>query len=238
MAKDAELHGDDLDRLNPWVAEMLIRGQSCEARRVEQGEPVLDAWVAGRAVRQGIALQKLETVAEQFETLAAIPYASQIAMLRYALMARPASADDEMETMIGLYLRRQIPAADALTRMLAPDGTAANAYLAAFWENLIYQRNLRFVANATPLIQKGRAFIAVGAAHLPGERGMIRLLRDAGFTVTAADEGPGVGLALASLAEPPPKAKQKLRRKPGKLAAVEKPAPAEIVKHDRTTARK
>jgi uncharacterized protein YbaP (TraB family) len=238
LAKDARLARDELDQLNPWVAEMLIRGQSCEARRIEQGELVLDAWVAGRAVRQGIALKKLETVGEQFETLAAIPYASQIAMLRYALTERPTSADDEMETMIGLYLRRQIPAADALTRMLAPDGAAASAYLAAFWEHLIRLRNLRFLGNAKPLIERGRVFIAVGAAHLPGERGMVRLLRDAGFKVTAVDEGSGSEPVLAALGETRPKAKQKVRRKSAKLAAIAKRAPANLNKHDRTAARK
>ena len=29
------------------------------------------------------------------------------------------------------------------------------------------------------------AFVAVGALHLPGEQGLVQLLRDAGYTVTA-----------------------------------------------------
>jgi hypothetical protein len=81
-------------------------------------------------------------------------------------------------------------------------------------------------------------FIAVGAAHLPGERGMVRLLRDAGFKVTAVDEGSGSEPVLAALGETRPKAKQKVRRKSAKLAAIAKRAPANLNKHDRTAARK
>lgn len=219
LADAAEISRDEVDRLKPWVAEMLVRGPSCETRRIEQGELVLDAWLAGRALRRGVPLRKLETVTEQFETLAAIPYDQQLAMLRYALADRPSRAMDETETMIGLYLRRQIPAADALTRMLAPDGASAKAYLSAYWRDLINRRNHRFVANARPLLDKGRVFIAVGAAHLPGREGVVALLRAEGYRVTAADDGPGPAVAM-SHEKPVPKAKRKGRRKPINVASA------------------
>ncbi|MCB8829204.1 TraB/GumN family protein [Escherichia coli] len=34
-------------------------------------------------------------------------------------------------------------------------------------------------------MDKGNAFIAVGALHLPGEKGLVALLRSKGFTVEA-----------------------------------------------------
>ena len=37
----------------------------------------------------------------------------------------------------------------------------------------------------TPLIDEGAAFIAVGAAHLIGEKGLVELYRQAGYKVTA-----------------------------------------------------
>ncbi len=220
LTKEAKLARDELDQLNPWVAEMLIQGRSCEAKRIEKGEIVLDAWIAGRAVAQGMALKKLETVAEQFEAMAAIPYAQQIAMLRYALTHDDQSADNEMETMIGLYLRRQVPAADALTRMRAPEAAIADAYLAAFWGTIIGQRNERFLANARPLIDKGRVFIAVGAAHLPGDRGLVRMLREAGYRVTAADDGTGPDVEMAALAEASRPLKKKRKPSLKKLAKL------------------
>jgi uncharacterized protein len=48
---------------------------------------------------------------------------------------------------------------------------------------LLDGRNRRFVANARPLIDAGGAFLAVGSFHLPGEAGLITLLRAAGYQV-------------------------------------------------------
>ena len=38
-----------------------------------------------------------------------------------------------------------------------------------------------------PALDSGNAFIAVGALHLPGDEGVVALLQDAGYTLTAAD---------------------------------------------------
>jgi hypothetical protein len=35
-----------------------------------------------------------------------------------------------------------------------------------------------------PMLRQGGAFIAVGAAHLPGETGLLRLIEKAGYRVT------------------------------------------------------
>jgi uncharacterized protein len=48
---------------------------------------------------------------------------------------------------------------------------------------LLHGRNRRFVSNARPLIDRGGAFLAVGAFHLPGAEGMVTLLRGAGYDV-------------------------------------------------------
>ncbi|MEZ5925234.1 MAG: TraB/GumN family protein [Hyphomicrobiaceae bacterium] len=237
FAGEARISRDELDRLNPWVAEMLIRGETCEARRVERGELVLDAWIASRAAGDGIPLRKLETVSEQFGTLASIPYSAQLAMLRYALSAKSGTADDEIETMVGLYLRRQIPAIDAMTRMLAPEPEMARAYLDAFWTDLIGRRNERFVANAQPLIEDGGAFIAVGAAHLPGERGMVAMLRQAGYTVTAVESGSATATGLSALAKPSQR-KRKSRRKATTVAEAVPRAAVTGYRPERTGGRK
>ena len=37
---------------------------------------------------------------------------------------------------------------------------------------------------ALPLLEKGNAFIAVGALHLPGAEGLVELFRQSGYKVT------------------------------------------------------
>ena len=40
---------------------------------------------------------------------------------------------------------------------------------------------------AKPFLDKGGAFVAVGALHLPGDAGVIEMLRKDGYTLTRAD---------------------------------------------------
>jgi len=40
---------------------------------------------------------------------------------------------------------------------------------------------------SAPILDKGNAFIAVGALHLAGDQGLVALLRKQGFTVTAVN---------------------------------------------------
>jgi uncharacterized protein YbaP (TraB family) len=48
---------------------------------------------------------------------------------------------------------------------------------------LLDERNLRMRDASLPLLQRGAAFIAVGAAHLPGENGLLRLFELEGYRV-------------------------------------------------------
>jgi uncharacterized protein YbaP (TraB family) len=48
---------------------------------------------------------------------------------------------------------------------------------------LLDERNLRMRDASLPLLQRGPAFIALGAAHLPGENGLLRLLELEGYRV-------------------------------------------------------
>ena len=49
---------------------------------------------------------------------------------------------------------------------------------------LITDRNLRMRDRMLPLLEKGRAFIAVGALHLIDRNGLVELLRTAGYKLT------------------------------------------------------
>ena len=53
-----------------------------------------------------------------------------------------------------------------------------------FVENFIYSRNKIMTERAVRIIDENKTFIAVGAAHLYGEKGMISLLTKEGFILT------------------------------------------------------
>ncbi len=48
---------------------------------------------------------------------------------------------------------------------------------------LIYNRNASWAKSLPAIMQAKSTFLAVGAGHLPGERGLLNLLRKAGYTV-------------------------------------------------------
>ncbi|MDZ7847866.1 MAG: TraB/GumN family protein [Owenweeksia sp.] len=48
---------------------------------------------------------------------------------------------------------------------------------------LVDDRNLKWLEKLRPLLDDGNVFVAVGALHLPGENGLITLLRKEGYEV-------------------------------------------------------
>jgi uncharacterized protein YbaP (TraB family) len=53
-----------------------------------------------------------------------------------------------------------------------------------YMDAFIVRRNATMFRNALPLAEAGGAFLAVGALHLPGRRGLAQMFSDAGFEVT------------------------------------------------------
>jgi hypothetical protein len=56
-----------------------------------------------------------------------------------------------------------------------------------FLERLLYARTERMLQRLQPLLEGGGVFVAIGALHLPGDRGLLRLLADRGYTITRVD---------------------------------------------------
>ena len=51
------------------------------------------------------------------------------------------------------------------------------------WKTMVDDRNKAWIPLLTEQINKQSCFIAVGALHLPGEMGIIKLLRKEGYNV-------------------------------------------------------
>lgn len=167
----------------PWMVSMLLSMSDCERKQVESGALVLDARVAELAQKKGIPVRGLETAEQQFSALAGVPEDQQLQMLKVGLKYAD-RADDMMETIVQMYLNRQLGAAMPFQIALASlHGTPASAF-DGFKKSLIGDRNAKMRDEALPYLDKGKAFIAVGALHMPGPTGLVALVRNAGFTVT------------------------------------------------------
>jgi len=60
----------------------------------------------------------------------------------------------------------------------------ADALNEAFLERVLFLRNGRMTETILPRLQSGGAFVAVGALHLYGDRGVLARLREKGYRIT------------------------------------------------------
>jgi len=95
--------------------------------------------------------------------------------------------NDMMETLVQLYLNRKIAAAMPFQLALAREVGIGDDAFAGFQQKLLIDRNVKMEKSAEPLLQEGGVFIAVGALHLVGKKGLVALLREASYTVTAIE---------------------------------------------------
>ncbi|EPF95860.1 hypothetical protein L258_01834 [Brucella abortus 84-0928] len=73
--------------------------------------------------------------------------------------------------------------APALRKIVPED--LSDADYALFQKVILTDRNHLMVDRATPLLEKGGVFLAIGALHLPGKEGVVELLRQKGYRLTA-----------------------------------------------------
>ena len=172
--------------VRPWVATLLMALSDCEQSRMRTGLLSLDAKLARHAQSLGIGVAGLETVELQLRAMASVPEADQIAILKAALRTYD-RIDDIIETTVQLYLGRQTGAIWPLQLVLAEQvGVSPEAFV-SLEQSLLATRNLGMRESAARHLAEGGAFIAVGALHLPGRHGLVALLREAGYTVTAVE---------------------------------------------------
>jgi uncharacterized protein YbaP (TraB family) len=146
--------------------------------------PTLDDVVEQTAKDRGIARVGLETIEEQFRAMSDMSMDAQIANLKMSIELYH-RIDDSMETLNQLYLSRRIAEMFPLLEELLKDyPEQAKLAFSEFQLELIDKRNRRMHERALPVIEKGNAFIAVGALHLPGDVGLVELLAKAGYRLT------------------------------------------------------
>lgn len=182
----AGMPADLASTFKPWIVTMILSVSDCERDKVQGGARVLDMQLAEIGKERGIDVVGLETIPAQLEALAAVPEQQQVDMLRASLKFADRT-NDMMETLVQLYLSRKIAAAMPFQIALAEQaGVSAEAF-AGFQEKLLVERNEKMRQAAQPLLEQGGAFIAVGALHLPGDHGLVELLRQDGYALTAIE---------------------------------------------------
>lgn len=175
-----------VQKMKPWLLAASVSLPGCEMARKAAGLPFLDVKLAEDAKAGGKEVAGLETMIDQLEAMASLPMEFHVEGLVATLRLRD-RIDDFFETMIALYADGEIGTLWPLFHATLPMGEDSSAAYAAFEEAMVTIRNRNMARSARPFLDRGGAFIAVGALHLPGPDGLVELLRGDGYTVNRAD---------------------------------------------------
>lgn len=163
------------ERLKPWAAFTLL------GRPKPTGDMTLDALLQDTAERKGIPVYGLETIEELVATLDGIPMRDQVEILKDTVCNR-ALIEAQTVELTDRYLEHDLAGMMAVSRQYEPED---KALYEAFMKRLVTDRNRRMVERMQPRLAEGGAFIAIGAMHLPGVDGLLQLLEERGYRVTA-----------------------------------------------------
>ena len=120
-------------------------------------------------------IQGLETMQFQASVFDSIPYQWQAKELLKNIDSFSTNKE-EFETMLNFYKNQQM---DSIKTMLGKSEFGSDKYD----DLLLNDRNKKWVTKLDSIMKKESVFVAVGAGHLVGDKGLISLLRKQGYSV-------------------------------------------------------
>ncbi len=172
--KSGILPFSQLETYKPMLASSLLMesGIGCDE------SVAMEQLILEEAKKNKKRVDGLETMSYQASIFDSIPYKLQAEqLLKYVNDSGSKSeADKQFEEMIEAYKAQDIEKLGEFVQ--EDDGGLGN-----YEDILIYNRNRNWVEKLKKIMPEKSLTVAVGAGHLAGEKGLIKLLRKAGYTV-------------------------------------------------------
>ncbi len=180
---------EQAERMQPWMLFSLLALPACHLQAMAGGASALDGVLADSATAAGIPQAGLETYEQALAAFRQIRPERLLSML-VDTSAQLDEEEDIFRTNLDLYEAGRIAEIDAFGRWLST-GPGSEPGAAALYDEvmdeLIAARNRAWLGPLEDQLALGGAFTAVGALHLPGQAGLIELLRARGWRVTRLD---------------------------------------------------
>lgn len=167
-----------LERFKPMLISGLLEEQSMGCKTTDGMELMImkELKTGRRGDSSAQKIHGLETVEFQAGLFDSIPYEQQAKeLLNYIDSADHYSK--ATSDLAEVYKQQDLDKIDALSQK-------EDAGMAGYMDLLLYGRNRKWVSILGGTLGDRSLLVAVGAAHLPGEQGVINLLRKQGYTVT------------------------------------------------------
>jgi hypothetical protein len=161
-----------LERFKPLLISSMIEEQDLGCKTTDGME--MEIMKNANAVNKKI--NGLETVEFQARLFDSIPYKRQARDL-VSYIDSIDQYSKSMDTLMKVYKEQDLNKIDELSR-------TGDITVSDYIDLLLNGRNRNWVKQMDTLLPAKSLLFAVGAAHLPGENGVIALLRKNGYTVT------------------------------------------------------
>jgi uncharacterized protein len=169
---------DVIARIKPWAALVNLTVLPDDYESV-----TLDQKIAAIARGRGARVLGLEGIEEQIAAFDRIPLDTQVELLRHALAHRDELAA-LIEPTIQAWMRRDLAGVHAVSERLEARYPEMAAHYRILFRSVVENRSVVMAHRLFMPLREGRAFVAVGANHLYGERGLLALIEEQGYRVT------------------------------------------------------
>ncbi len=140
------------------------------------GAEQLDMTVQIRGRQAGKTAQGFETMDEQLAMLMCYPISQQVEDLMHTVRTDPDAAE-LARALAKAYLAGNLEEIEEI--VFAPETGMSEKDA----KRLLYNRNDKWISKLNEILPEKTVFVAVGAAHLIGEQGLLAQLRKLGYTV-------------------------------------------------------
>lgn len=147
------------------------------------GEENIDLHFQQEAMKRSRPVVALETVEDQIEVLLNSGTLERQAEMLACMVKHPELLKDQMDELQRAYYAQDVHALQALYEKELPDDPCPSTEEEK--NALNKDRNEKWLAQLPAIMEENASFVAVGAMHLPGNDGLIKGLRDLGYTVQA-----------------------------------------------------
>jgi uncharacterized protein len=168
------LGADAVSVMKPWAAFLLMNYPP------DPGDP-LDLVLMSLAQQNGATITGLESLKEQAQIFSDLNIDEQVKLLTDTVCHYDVVEEDFI-AMKSFYLKRDLGGLYNYTQRYSMSQKPVYEKL---MQKLIVDRNKTMAERMQSMLKKGKSFIAIGAMHLAGEDGVLALLEEQGYSVSA-----------------------------------------------------
>ena len=169
-----------IPRLRPWAAMNELG-----TRRYHAGEKrgdIMDHVLYEMAAKHVTDLYQVETLEELMAAYYDFPVDAQVGLLKDRLEAYD-SLPGIADMMTEAYLREDLRGMLDLSTRFISDSSIAKGYDKVYLKHVLHIRNIVMAHYMLAPLRRKSAFIAIGALHLHGEEGVLKLLEGYDYTL-------------------------------------------------------